>query len=269
MVLSFLQATTQWHQQDPFQLDWTTWMQVLFLILGQTQLTESLGSTNTYSRGGLITLEVRGCWIVCMQLLFCCQLAEPKFYELLNVLPFFLSVLLCSYEGCSVLISYSFRNWNNTTCNAFSLSISELSVPLGGKAGWPSQVIGQSTFFVNKNSTSKFFHKGDVSSSAAGKNHSPFVAAAGMTTVTHQEDINITQKIDDLRAWLDSAQATSTVLSNANKWAGWLISAPKCEIFVNSCYPFWSSTTHIPVLCDRRVPLRWTNLFWNIFTLYL
>lgn len=162
-----------------------------------------------------------------------------------------------------------FRNWNNTTCNAFSLSISELSVPLGGKAGWPSQVIGQSTFFVNKNSTSKFFHKGDVSSSAAGKNHSPFVAAAGMTTVTHQEDINITQKIDDLRAWLDSAQATSTVLSNANKWAGWLISAPKCEIFVNSCYPFWSSTTHIPVLCDRRVPLRWTNLFWNIFTLYL
>ncbi|XP_063586500.1 trichohyalin-like isoform X2 [Penaeus indicus] len=93
----------------------------------------------------------------------------------------------------------------------------ELSVPLGGKAGWPSQVIGQSTFFLNKNSTSKFFHKGDVSSSATGKNHSPFVATAGMTTVTHQEDINITQKIDDLRAWLDSAQATSAVLSNANK----------------------------------------------------
>lgn len=103
------------------------------------------------------------------------------------------------------------------TNSAFLLFTSELSVPLGGKVGWPSQVIGQSTLFVNKNSTSKFFRNSDLSSSAAGKNQSPFVASAGMTTVTHQEDVNITQKIDDLRAWLDSAQTTSAVLSNVNK----------------------------------------------------
>lgn len=187
-------------------------MLVLFLISGQIQSTELPGSTSTYSRGGLITLEVRegqleslvNCCFVGSQK---CNFAKEKFYELFNVFLLFFS------ESLTMLVHISV----DQTQEVILLSISELSVPLGGKAGWPSQVIGQSTFFLNKNSTSKFFHKGDVSSSATVKNHSPFVAAAGMATVTHQEDINITQKIDDLRAWLDSAQATSAVLSNANK----------------------------------------------------
>lgn len=43
------------------------------------------------------------------------------------------------------------------------------------------------------------------------------MAEGGLTTITHKEDVNISQKIDDLRAWLDSAQTTSAVLNDTGK----------------------------------------------------
>nr|XP_053629099.1 repetitive organellar protein-like [Cherax quadricarinatus] len=82
----------------------------------------------------------------------------------------------------------------------------ELSVPLGGKAGWPAQIIGQSTLLVNKNSAADFLTSNNQSSNTLGK--------SAPTLQSHKEDVNISQKIDNLRAWLDSAQTTTAVLIN-------------------------------------------------------
>ncbi|XP_071550972.1 uncharacterized protein [Panulirus ornatus] len=88
----------------------------------------------------------------------------------------------------------------------------ELSVPLGGKAGWPAQIIGQSTLLVNKNPTANFLPSNNRASLSPGQ-RSSFVrdGDAGNAHI-QKEDRNISQKIDDLRVWLEKAQTTSDAI---------------------------------------------------------
>ncbi|KAK7036660.1 hypothetical protein SK128_007174 [Halocaridina rubra] len=85
----------------------------------------------------------------------------------------------------------------------------ELTAPLGGKAGWPSHVIGQSTLFVSKNNTTGLLGNNSVPANQ-GNITSTLLDGPTFIPCGSKDDTNINQKILDLRAWLDSAQSIAT-----------------------------------------------------------
>ncbi|XP_064087811.1 centrosomal protein of 164 kDa-like isoform X2 [Macrobrachium nipponense] len=93
---------------------------------------------------------------------------------------------------------YLQRRWTNY--------FGEMTVPLGGKAGWPTQVIGQSSLLVGKKNSPGFIYSGKTASDSK-------IDTALLSGITfkpgQQEDIDLTQKIEDLRSWLNNAQAIS------------------------------------------------------------
>ncbi|XP_066974472.1 centrosomal protein of 164 kDa-like isoform X2 [Macrobrachium rosenbergii] len=93
---------------------------------------------------------------------------------------------------------YLQRRWTNY--------FGEMTVPLGGKAGWPTQVIGQSSLLVGKKNSPGFMNNGKTASDSK-------IDTALLSGITfkpgQQEDIDLNQKIEDLRSWLNNAQAIS------------------------------------------------------------
>lgn len=79
----------------------------------------------------------------------------------------------------------------------------ELSVPLGGKVGWPSQVIGQSTLLASKNTSP------NNANIPEKQEKNSFYVAETDGHKSHEKNKNVSEKIDDLRTWLHEAQATS------------------------------------------------------------
>ncbi|XP_045133140.1 centrosomal protein of 164 kDa-like isoform X4 [Portunus trituberculatus] len=80
----------------------------------------------------------------------------------------------------------------------------ELSVPLGGKVGWPSQVIGQSTFLANKAAVPPT----DPNIPEKQEKRTYFMTD-GKGQKPQENVKNVNERIDDLRVWLQEAQATS------------------------------------------------------------
>ncbi|XP_042214811.1 uncharacterized protein LOC121861209 [Homarus americanus] len=79
----------------------------------------------------------------------------------------------------------------------------ELSVPLGGRAGWPAQVIGESTLLVNEKTSPAFMKS--INTPSPGPRTSLVLNGGMLKSESHKDDLNITRKLDDLRAWLDTA----------------------------------------------------------------
>ncbi|KAK3879014.1 hypothetical protein Pcinc_016395 [Petrolisthes cinctipes] len=89
----------------------------------------------------------------------------------------------------------------------------ELSVPLGGKAGWPSHVIGQSTLLSGKNTTDNVLINNSINSSVPPKMTTVVSNKSPLKQPNLKEDNNLNQKIDDLRVWLEKAHATSAAVA--------------------------------------------------------
>ncbi|XP_063859128.1 uncharacterized protein LOC135100096 isoform X2 [Scylla paramamosain] len=79
----------------------------------------------------------------------------------------------------------------------------ELSVPLGGKVGWPAQVIGQSTLLANKAAAPS------TDPNIPEKQEKSYFMPEGRGQKPKENVKNVNERIDDLRAWLQEAQATS------------------------------------------------------------
>lgn len=93
------------------------------------------------------------------------------------------------------------------------ISPPEVTVPLRGKAAWPAHhVIGQSTFMFNKNTAANFMPKTSSIPLAAGGSRSFLPNKSEGNQKTPEDERSISQRIDDLRAWLDTAQSTSAAL---------------------------------------------------------
>lgn len=74
--------------------------------------------------------------------------------------------------------------------------------------GWPAQVIGQSTLLASK-STAPI--NADIPEKQERNN---FYVAEKDGQKPHENNRNVSEKIDDLRAWLHEAQATSVSFLN-------------------------------------------------------